>query len=80
MIITRTFRALVAQLADDGILDPLNKPMALFAVWADLCRLAGEPEPPEVAALLDAPACATPARPPLPAALAVVRVVECAPA
>lgn len=56
MIITETFRALVAELAEEGLPDPLTRPMALFAVWADACRIAGEPEPPEVAALMDAPA------------------------
>lgn len=56
MIITETFRALIAQLTEDGMPDPLHQPMTLFAVWADACRIAGEPEPPEVAALMDAPA------------------------
>lgn len=57
MIITETFRAYLADLADDGDLAAtLHTPLPLYAVWADLCRLAGEPEPPEVAALLDAPA------------------------
>lgn len=56
MIVTEAFRALVAQLTEDEIPDPLNQPMPLFALVADLCRLAGEPEPPEIAALMDAPA------------------------
>lgn len=56
MIVTDAFRALVAQLTEDEIPDPLNLPMPLFAVVSDLCRLAGEPEPPEIAALMDAPA------------------------
>jgi hypothetical protein len=51
--ITALLRALAAELRDEGIPDPLGQPLALWAVWADLCRLAGEPTPPEVAARLD---------------------------
>ena len=56
MIVTDAFRALVAQLTEDESPDPPNLPMPPFALVADLCRLAGEPEPPEIAALMDAPA------------------------
>lgn len=61
-MITETFRQLLAELTEQGIAAPLHQPMPPYALWADLCRLAGEPEPPEVAALMDAPA-ATPLRP-----------------
>ena len=40
--------ALVAELAeaeDDTTFDPLAERLTLLAVWADLCRLAGEPLP-----------------------------------
>lgn len=49
--------ALVAELADEAVPDPLAQPLTLAAVWADLCRLSGE-EPPAIlgALTLDAPA------------------------
>ena len=37
--------------------DPLNQRFRLAFVVADLCRLAGEPVPAEVARALDEPAC-----------------------
>lgn len=57
-MITETFRQLLAELSEGEVPDPLRQPMPLYAVWADLARLAGEPEPTEVAALMDAPAAA----------------------
>ena len=51
--VTAAMRALVAELRAEGIPDPLGQPLALWAVWADLCRLADEPTPREVAARLD---------------------------
>jgi hypothetical protein len=61
-MITDAFRQLLAELAEEGVDAPLHRPLPLYAIWADLCRLAGEQEPPEVAAIVDAPA-ATPLRP-----------------
>jgi hypothetical protein len=51
--------ALVAELRDNDIPDPLAQRLPLALIWSDLARLAGEPEPPEVARFLDAPAVAT---------------------
>jgi len=51
--VTALMRALVGELHAEGIPDPLGQPLALWAVWADLCRLAAEPTPREVAARLD---------------------------
>jgi len=55
MTINETLRALVAEMTAGDVPDPLAQPVTLALVWADLCRLAGEPLPAEVAALLDAP-------------------------
>ena len=44
---------LVAELADGDIPAPLTRRFTLATLWADLARLAGEPTPPTVAALLD---------------------------
>ena len=38
-------RALVDELAVEGVPAPLGQPFTLAAVWLDLCRLAGEPPP-----------------------------------
>ncbi len=46
-------RALVDELAADGVPAPLGQSFTLAAVWLDLCRLAGEPAPAEVLAVLD---------------------------
>ena len=43
--------------------DPIGEPLTLAALWADLARIAGEPVPTDVAALLDSP---RPIRPILP--------------
>ncbi len=53
MTISEALRALVAELAAGGVPTPLTQPFTLAALWDDLARLAGEPVPPEVAALLD---------------------------
>ncbi len=58
MTITDALAALVAELAEGGVPDPLAQRFTLAFVWADLARIAGEILPPEVAAVLDAPACA----------------------
>jgi hypothetical protein len=49
--------ALVAELEEGEVPDPLGQEFTLALVWHDLARLAGEPTPPEVAAVLDGPAC-----------------------
>ena len=53
--INDTLRALVAEMAAGDVPDPLAQPCTLALVWADLARLAEEPLPAEVAALVDAP-------------------------
>jgi len=53
MTIDATMRALVAELGAGGVPAPLTQVFTLAALWDDLARLAGEPVPPEVAALLD---------------------------
>ncbi len=53
--INDTLRALVAEMVAGDVPDPLAQPCTLAVVWADLARLAGEPLPAEVAALVDAP-------------------------
>ncbi len=53
MTIDATLRVLVAELTAGGVPAPLAQPFTLAALWADLARLAGEPTPPAVAALLD---------------------------
>jgi len=53
--INDTLHALVAEMAAGEVPDPLAQPCTLALVWADLARLAGEPLPAEVAALVDAP-------------------------
>ena len=56
MTIADALAALVAELEENDIPDPLAQRLPLALVWSDLARLAGEPEPPEVAAFLDGPA------------------------
>jgi len=48
--------ALVCELIENEVPHPLTQELAVFALWSDLCRLAGETPPSYVAALLDAPA------------------------
>jgi len=48
--------ALVCELIEGDIPNPLTQELSLFSVWADLARLAGEAVPAHVAALLDSPA------------------------
>ncbi len=75
--------ALVVELIEGDIPHPMQQEFPIFALWSDLARLAGEPVPSAVAALLDAPAAlCLPAVPPaFRAALAEpVRVVELEPA
>lgn len=49
---------LLAELAIAGVPRPLCQRFALGFLWADLCRLAGEPVSAAVGALLDTPAVA----------------------
>ena len=60
MTIAEAARALLAELEADDIPAPLTVRFTLATTLADLARLAGERLPPEVAAALDAPACALP--------------------
>jgi len=53
--INDTLHALVAEMAEGDVPDPLAQPCTLALVWADLARIADEPLPPDVAALLDGP-------------------------
>ncbi len=53
MPIDTLMRALVAELAAGGVPAPLAQSFTLAALWDDLARLAGEPTPPAVAALID---------------------------
>jgi hypothetical protein len=46
-------RALLDELAAEGVPAPLRESFTLAAVWLDLCRLAGETPPAEVLAVLD---------------------------
>ncbi len=64
MTINDALQSLVADLAAEGIADPLAEPLTLAAVWHDLCHLTGEPLPSEVAALLDGPRPIRPVSPP----------------
>ncbi len=53
MTINAIMAALVAELAADGIPDVLNQRFTFAAMWNDLCRIAGEAVPRDVAAVLD---------------------------
>ena len=55
MMINAALHALLREMEMGDVPDPLAQPLTLAVVWADLCRLAGEPLPPDVAALLAAP-------------------------
>ncbi len=58
--------ALVAELHTEDVPAPLDERFTLAAVWADLTRLAGEPVPADVAAVLDAPRDLVSGAPPVP--------------
>jgi hypothetical protein len=60
MTINQAMPALVAELEEGDVPDPLSQQFRLSFVWADLARLAGEPIPAQVAALLDEPMHAVP--------------------
>ena len=55
MSINAALEALCAELAADGVPDPLAQRLTLAALWHDLAHLAGEDPPAAVAALVDAP-------------------------
>ena len=57
--VTRLCGRLLAELVAGDVPEPLGQRFSLGLLWADLCRLAGETPPTDVAALLDTPA-ATP--------------------
>jgi len=52
--VTAALTALYAELAEE-IPDVLTESFTFAALWADLARIAGEPLPGDVAAVLDAP-------------------------
>jgi len=55
IVINQLMAALYAELAAEEIPQPLAQRFTLATVWADLARLAGEPVPRDVAAVLDTP-------------------------
>ncbi len=52
--VTAALTALYAELAEE-IPDVLNAEFSFATIWADLARVAGEPVPRDVAAVLDTP-------------------------
>ena len=60
--VTAALAALYAELAAE-IPDALNARFSFATMWCDLARLAGEPLPADVAAVLDAPLDLAPAAP-----------------
>lgn len=54
--LTALMAALVAELEEGDVPAPLRQDFSLATLWCDLARLAGEPVPAEVAAILDGPA------------------------
>jgi hypothetical protein len=57
MTIADALAALVAELEAGDVPDPLRQDFSLACLWADLARIAGDPVPAPVAAILDGPAC-----------------------
>ncbi len=53
MTINAIMAALVSELAEGEIPNPLAQRFTFASVWADLARLAGEPVPAEVAAIVN---------------------------
>jgi hypothetical protein len=53
-MINAAMAALIEELGDE-IPDILTAEFSLACLWTDLCRIAGEPVPRDVAAVLDAP-------------------------
>lgn len=63
--VTAALTALYAELAEE-IPDVLSTRFTFATLWADLARIAGEPVPRDVAAVLDAPLGLVPLAVPLP--------------
>ena len=57
--VTAALTALYEELAEE-LPDALSTRFTFATLWADLCRVAGEPVPRDVAAVLDAPLDAIP--------------------
>lgn len=55
MTINAAMTLLLAELAADEIPDVLTERFTFACLWGDLARLAGEPVPRDVAAVLDRP-------------------------
>ena len=55
MSVNALLERLVDELADGEVTAALGQPFTLGALWADLCRLAGEEPPAAVRAYLDEP-------------------------
>jgi len=65
MFVNALMTALYAELAAEEIPDVLSTPFTFACLWADLCRIAGEPLPGDVAAVLDTPLDLLPLVPPV---------------
>ncbi len=70
MSINTILAALVKELVEGGMDDPLGEPLTLAALWADLARIAGEQLPADVGALLHSPR-------PIRSILAVTKPARC---
>ncbi len=63
--INSAMTTLLEELAEDGVPDVLTASFTFVAIWQDLCRIAGEEPPRDVAALLDQPLGVVPVAAPL---------------
>ncbi len=63
--INSAMTTLLEELAEDGVPDVLAASFTFVAIWQDLCRIAGETVPADVAAVLDAPCDFVPVAVPL---------------
>jgi len=55
MMVNLIMRMLAYELEARGIPDPLRQYMRFSDLWAELCRLYGEPIPPDIAAIINEP-------------------------
>ncbi len=55
MTINEALERFCRELAAGGVPHPLDQPVPVGLLWLDLCALAGEDPPTDVAALLDQP-------------------------
>ncbi len=55
MSINEALEQFCRDLAAGGVPHPLDQPVTLGLLWFDLCALAGEEPPADVAALVDVP-------------------------